>query len=77
MTPALLFCSEDVLPFSRLDKVRGDVIWDRDGHRRLIPAGRVSDALGVVSILNRVRGPDSPVIKGIPWIMTDEYKPNE
>ena len=77
MLPALLFCSEDVLPFSQLEKVRGAVIWNRDGHYRFIPAGRVFCAVNMFRRLNLLHGPDSPALKGIPWTMTEEYKPHE
>ena len=77
MTPALIFCSEDVLPFSRLEKIRGDVLWNRDGHCRLIPAGRVFEAMHAYHHIKQFQGPDSPVLKGISWSMTDEYKPDE
>ena len=78
MTPALLYCSEDTLPFSRLEKVRGDVLWCRDGHYRWLPAGRIREYKEMPSNGKRFNGPDSPpVLEGIPWIMTEELKPDE
>lgn len=77
MIPALIFCSEEILPFSQLEKIRGDVIWDRDGHRRWIPAGRVLSALNACHFIEQLQGPDSPALEGFPWTMTDEYKPDE
>ena len=77
MTPALLYCSKDTLPFSQLEKVRGAVIWNRDGHYRWIPAGRVRAALNAREFIEQLKGPDSPALNGIPWAMTEEYKPDE
>lgn len=67
MTPALLHHDGDVLPWEKFEHITSAVVWDREGHFRLIPEGRVRD-------FHRLRGLPGDLSQpiGIRWEDTDE-----
>lgn len=69
MTPALIEHSGDILPWDKFKTISSAIIWNRDGHFRLVPEGRVRDFHRLMRL--KVAGPDSKPLRGIRWEDTE------
>ncbi len=69
MTPSLITHSGDVLPWSKIKLTTSAIVWNRDGHYRLIPEGRVRDFHRLM--VSDQAYVDRPVPKGIAWVDTE------
>lgn len=69
MTPSLIKHSGDLLPRAKFKEVRSAIVWDRDGHFRFIPQGRVRDFRRLVEYGG---GRDRKAPTGIRWEDTEE-----